>query len=95
METVELHQLLERLERVEAALNQLVDSRTIKESYSPTEIAKILGRKPYTVREWCRLKRINATKRPSGRGASDEWEISHEELERIKAHGLLAIPAKY
>jgi len=95
METAGIHQVLERLEQIEATLSQLVERRTIKESYSPAEVAQILDKKPYTVREWCRLRRINAVKRPCGRGASEEWEISHEEVERIKAHGLLPVPAKY
>lgn len=71
------------------------DQRMVKESYSPAEVAQILDKRPYTVREWCRLQRVNAVKRPCGRGASEEWEISHEEVERIKAHGLLPVPAKY
>ncbi len=94
METAGIHQVLQRLEQIEATLSQLVEQRTIKESYSPAEVAEVLDKKPYTVREWCRLRRINAVKRPCGRGASEEWEISHEEVERIKAHGLLPIPAK-
>jgi hypothetical protein len=73
----------------------LVAQRTIKEWYSPEEVAQILGKQPYTVREWCRYMRINARKRPTGRGDAKEWEISHEELERIKSHGLLPIPSKY
>lgn len=95
METVECHQLLERLKRIETTLSQLADRRTIKESYSPAKVAQILNKKPYTVREWCLLQRTNAAKRLCGRGASEEWEISHEELERIKAHGLLPTPTKY
>lgn len=95
MEATELQQISEQLRRIEALLGELTEQRSIKESYSPSEVAQILNKKPYTVREWCRLKRINATKRPYGRGASDEWEISHQELERIRAHGLLPIPAKY
>jgi hypothetical protein len=91
----ELEQVIERLQRIESTLALLVEQRVIKESYSPAEVAEILGKKPYTVREWCRLHRINAKKRPTGRGDADEWEISHEELERIKAHGLLPIPTKY
>lgn len=95
MEPTILDIVLERLDRIESVLHRFVEGRTVKESYSPIEVAQILGKKPYTVREWCRLRRINATKRECGRGASEEWEISHEELERIKAHGLLPIPTKY
>lgn len=87
--------VLERLDRIEDVLRQFAERRADKESYSPAEVAQILGKKPYTVREWCRLSRINATKRECGRGASEEWEVSHNELERIKAHGLLPFPTKY
>ena len=73
----------------------VVTQRTIKDWYSPVEVAEILGKKTYTVREWCRLQRVKARKRPTGRGDADEWEISHDELERIKNHGLLPIPTKY
>ena len=89
----------ERQAKIEAVLSEVrnlaIDQRTIKESYSPAEVAEVLGKKPYTVREWCRLHRINATKRPYGRGDADEWEISHDELDRIKNHGLLPVPTKY
>ncbi len=73
----------------------VVDNRKIKECYSPEEVAAILGKQPYTVREWCRYHRIHASKRPTGRGDAREWEISHDEVERIKNHGLLPIPSKY
>lgn len=73
----------------------VVQQRTIKEWYSPEEVAEVLGKQPYTVREWCRFRRINARKRPTGRGDAKEWEISHNELERIKSHGLLPPPSKY
>ena len=73
----------------------VVSQRTIKDWYSPEEVAEILKKQPYTVREWCRYRRINARKRPTGRGDAKEWEISHEELERIKSHGLLPILTKY
>ncbi len=79
----------------QAVQESLAQQPCKQEAYSPVEVANLLGKKPYTVREWCRLKRINARKRPYGRGDADEWEISHEELERIKAHGLLPIPTKY
>jgi hypothetical protein len=79
-----------------AELRELaIGQRTIKDWYSPEQLAEILGKQPYTVREWCRYQRINARKRPTGRGDAKEWEISHEEMERIKSHGLLPMPAKY
>ena len=88
-----------RQARLESLLIEVRDlfvhQRTFKDWYSPVEVADILGKKPYTVREWCRLQRVKARKRPTGRGDADEREISHDELERIKNHGLLPIPTKY
>ena len=83
--------LIGRLERIELALQLLVEQRTVKEWYSTSEIAKILGKSEYTVREWCRLGRIHASKRQYARGAYPEWRISHDELTRIKNEGLLPI----
>ena len=49
----------------------------------------ILGKAEFTVREWCRRRRIHAQKRRSGRGKFCSWVISHEELQRIQREGLL------
>ncbi len=49
------------------------------------------GRADWTVREWCRLGRVHVEKRVCGRGSSKEWMLSHDELQRIKAEGLLPI----
>lgn len=54
------------------------------------EVAQILGKADFTVREWCRLSRVWASKRQCGRGTAKEWIISHEELTRIQNQGLLA-----
>ena len=89
MSTDELDPLLERLDRIEAALELLVKQRMVKDWYSTEETAEVLGKTSYTVREWCRQGRILATKRDCGRGKSQEWIVSHAELERIKNHGLL------
>jgi hypothetical protein len=83
--------LLERLDRIEAALEILVSQRATKDWYSTDEVAHQLGKAPFTVRQWCRLGRVRARKRPCGRGLSAEWMISHEELTRIRNEGLLPL----
>jgi hypothetical protein len=87
----ELRVIIERLERLEQLI---VSQRSIKDWYSTTEIGEILGRSPYTVREWCRHGEVSAVKRRRGRGAAKEWMISHAELERIRNEGLLPLPQK-
>ena len=78
-----------RLEKLEALLNQLVQQRAVKDWYSVPEAAHLLGRAEFTVREWCRLGRVCAEKRFSGRGKYQSWVISHAELLRIQREGLL------
>lgn len=88
---VQVAMLLERLERIEATLELLVGQRVVKDWYSTDEVAGLLGKAPFTVRQWCRLGRVRARKRPCGRGLSAEWTISHEELIRIRNEGLLPL----
>ena len=83
--------LAERLLRIEQMLQLLIQQRTVKEWYSTAEVAHLLGKAEYTVREWCRLGRIHASKRQYARGAYPEWRISHDELTRIENEGLLPI----
>jgi len=83
--------VIERLSRIEDALQSLVRERTEKEWYSTSEVAAVLRKADYTVREWCRLGRVRATKKPYARGAHTEWLIGHEELTRIRNEGLLPI----
>ena len=80
--------------KLDEVLDLVRDRREGKESYSTQEVAEIVGRDMFTVREWARLGRIRATKRPSGRGKASEWAISHAELERIRNHGLLPDPRR-
>ena len=87
--------VLERLKCIEDALTVLVDRQIIKEWYSTTEVAKLLGKAEFTVREWCRLGRVIAKKKKSGRGAASEWIISHDELSRVRNEGLLPDPRPY
>ena len=81
--------LIERLGRIEDKLQMLLQQKIVQKFYSTGDVAKVLNKAEFTVREWCRLRRIRAEKRPCGRGHSLEWMISHEELDRIKAEGLL------
>ena len=89
----ELGRVEGRLAAMEAMLKSISDrveaNPAEKEYYTTLEVARILQKKAYTVREWCRLGRINGEKAHSGRGLDDEWRISHAELTRIKNEGLL------
>jgi hypothetical protein len=91
METDNLDPVLQRLDRIEAALAELLRQRTIKDWYGTDEAAEILGKAEFTVREWARLGRIRAQKRGSGRGKHQSWVVSHTELLRIQKEGLLPI----
>ena len=82
-------ELLSRLARIEAAIEQLAMQRVTKEWYTTAEVAQSTGHSPYTVREWCRYGRIRASKRRCGRGRSKEWMVSHTELDRLQNEGLL------
>ena len=66
----------------------------MQEAYSTEMFAQIVDKSEYTVREWCRHGRLRATKRPSGRGNTKEWSISHAELERYRNEGLLPPPGR-
>lgn len=85
-------QLAERLDRIEDALRRLLQERTVQTYYSTADVARLLGKAEFTVREWCRLGRVNAQKRSCGRGNVQEWMIAHEELERLRSEGLLPGP---
>lgn len=84
--------LEDRLARIESLLTVLVEVQQVKEWYSVGEFARIVGRSAFTCRQWCRLGRIEARKKASGRGAHTAWAIAHTELERFRREGLL--PAK-
>ena len=81
----------ERLDRIESLLAALVERETIKDWYSTDEFARLVGKAEFTVREWCRLGRIRAEKRQSGRGAHPAWVVSHPELLRYRRDGLLPL----
>jgi hypothetical protein len=84
-------ELATRLDRIEGMLAALVQRQTIKDFYATDEFARIVGKAEFTVREWCRLGRVRAEKRRSGRGAHPAWVISHQELVRYQKEGLIPI----
>lgn len=83
-----LNALVERMAALEERLKAIQVGQTEKEWYSTEEVAAVMGRAPWTVREWCRHGRIKAVKRPG----TDRWVVSKAELDRLANHGLL--PAK-
>lgn len=84
----------ERLERIETLLTALVERESVKDWYAVEEFARLVGRESFTVREYCRLGRIHAQKRQTGRGAYPAWVISHGELLRFRRDGLLPLPVR-
>jgi len=61
--------LLARIDEWITELRDLVvEQRTIQDKYSTAGAAIVLGKSEFNVREWCRLGRVRAEKRPCGRG---------------------------
>jgi hypothetical protein len=83
--------LEERLERIESMLAGLVERQTVKDFYEVEEFASSVRKACFTVREWCRLGRIRAEKKLSGRGAYARWAVPHSELLRYQREGLLPL----
>lgn len=55
----------ERLDRIEELLPQILQYKTVKDWYMSAEVAEILVKAEFTVREWMRLGRVNAERRLS------------------------------
>jgi len=81
----------ERLEKIESLLVVLVERQTVKDHYEIEEFARLVGREPFTCREWARHGRIRGEKKLSGRGAYARWVVSHTELLRYQREGLLPV----
>jgi hypothetical protein len=81
--------LEERLQNIESMLAILVGRQQPQEYYTTLEAATILGLAVFTVREYCRLGRLRAEKRQSGRAGHRSWVIARTEIDRFRRHGLL------
>jgi len=77
--------------RIGEVLDLLVTQRTVKDYYMTAEVAALIGKAEFTVREYCRLGRVRGEKPACGRGKHQAWVISHEELTRYRNEGLLPL----
>ena len=91
MSLEDITMLVERLDRIEAAVTVIAERQTIRDWYATDEFAQLVGKAEFTVREWCRLGRVNAEKKGSGRGKYQSWVVSHDELLRYQREGLIPI----
>lgn len=88
-------ELKRQLDRIEDLLSSILEERQVKDWYTTEEFAKLVGKAEYTVREACRLGRLDARKQtvPRQGGRHAAWAISHAELLRYRRDGLLPDPA--
>ncbi len=80
--------LTERMTAIEERLKAIHLGQIEKDWYTTEEIAALMNRAPWTVREWARHGRIRAKKR----SGTDRWVVSKEELDRLMNNGLLPPP---
>ncbi len=82
--------LRQQLEEIRSLLIALVERQQVKDFYEVEEFARLVGKAPFTVREWCRLGRLpGVRKKNSGRGAFPSWVIPHTTLLYYQREGLL------
>ena len=89
---VKLNELIFRMGRLEQLVTEVLKQEgPSKEFYTVEEFGKLVELSSYTVREHCRLGRLQAVKAAGGRGGIPEWRIPHAELVRYRSHGLLPL----
>lgn len=79
----------DRLDRLESLLQTLVARETVREYDTTAQFAAAVAKAEWTVRRYCATGRLRASKRQSGRGATKDWALSHDELLRYQRDGLL------
>jgi hypothetical protein len=87
-----LNETRDAIRRVEEKQARLDAQEPPRQFYTTKEFAERVDRSEYTVRQWCKNGRINAQKRPGGRGAYDEWQIPASEPQRFLDYGFLPRP---
>ena len=83
---------LKKIESTDLEIEEMMKGRVRqKDSYTVYEVAELLGKVKFTVREYCRRNRIFAAMRARGRIVTKEWIVSADEVERIGDEGLLPL----
>ncbi len=80
-----IDRLAERMETLEKRIEAVVIGRLDKDWYTTEEVAVLMDRAPWTVRQWCLQGRVRAKKRTG----TDRWLVSRAEVERLMNEGLL------
>lgn len=91
---IKMDQVLDLLRRMADVPPISAPSSTLppgKSFLETSEFAEAVGRRAFTVREWCRLGRVNAVKVGAGPKSLERWRISAAELARFRADGLLPL----
>jgi hypothetical protein len=79
-----LEDVMAKLEAIERKIALPVQQKTY---YTIAEAAALLHKTEYTVREYCRLGAMLATKTNLGCGQHRQWRIAATELERFQQAG--------
>ncbi len=80
-----LDRLAVQLESLKKQIEATTLGRLDKAWYTTDELAVLMDRKPWTVRQWCLNGRVRATKR----AGTDRWVVARPEVERLMNEGLL------
>jgi hypothetical protein len=78
----DVHAVIKMVGDLALKVDKLTPGHVEKEWFSSEEAAEQLGLKEWTVRAYCRRRRILGEKRPDR-----NWKISAAEIKRYKEHG--------
>lgn len=76
-----------RLDQIEHRLELNIE----KEAYTVDETAERVGRRPWTVRDWCNKGQVPNAYKVNGKGRTGEWRIPHDSVARLQADGPLPL----
>jgi hypothetical protein len=84
--TAQLTDVQSKLDRI---FELLASPKETRACYTVEEVAKMICKSDFTVRQWCNQGRINAKKGEERRGGATRWRISSAEIHRYKEEGLM------